>query len=208
MQASYLKLGILGEEMHLPDAAMAWYDSAVTVGFSPDLTVRALLGVARCHHNVNRWLDASRTYERILRNYPNTPYRIDVYYSLAGVYYYMGRVNDAIQTAREGLRFAKGKRKTDLLVFLADVYEYQDADQSIRYYQDIWSDIGNSMETRAEALMKIGDIFVRKGDLKSAAEAYTRIVNGTSNTPYRAKALKKLDEITGSTDIPETFKPQ
>ncbi|MHB9028493.1 MAG: tetratricopeptide repeat protein [Candidatus Latescibacterota bacterium] len=207
-QASYLKLGMLGEEMQLPDAAMAWYDSAVTVGASPNLTVRALLGVARCYHDVNRWLDASRTYERILRVYPNTPHRADAHYSLAGVYYLMGRVTDAVQTAKEGIRFAKGKRKTDLLVFLADVYEYQDVDQSIRYYQDIWSDIGNSMETRAEALLKIGDISMRKGDRKSAAEAYARIVNGATNSPYREKALKKLGEISGSADTPETSKPQ
>ncbi len=199
---------MLGEEMQLPDEAIAWYDSAVAVGASSDLTVRSLMGVARCYHEVNRWLDSSRTYERILKSYPNTPQRADVHYSLAGVYYLMGRVNDAIQTARDGLRFAKGKRKTDMLVFLADVYEYIDPDQSIRYYSDIWSDIGNSPETRAEALLKIGDIFMRKGDRKSALEAYARIINSATNSPYREKALKRLDEITGSTDLPDSSKPQ
>ena len=95
-----------------------------------------------------------------------------------------------------------------MLVFLADVYEYIDPDQSIRYYSDIWSDIGNSPETRAEALLKIGDIFMRKGDRKSALEAYARIINSATNSPYREKALKRLDEITGSTDLPDSSKPQ
>ncbi len=208
VQASYLKLGMISEDLGHHDHAIAWYDSAVTIGASPDLTVRSLMGIARSYRDVNRWLDASKTYERILRNYPGTPRRGDVHYSLAGVYYLMGRLTDSIQTARDGLRYAKGKRRTDMLVFLADVYEYVDLDQALRYYSDIWSDIGNSTETRAEALLKIGDISLRRGDRKTAAESYARIINGEVDSPYREKALRKLDELDEEEDSPSTSKAQ
>ncbi len=207
-QASYLKLGMLGEDMQLHDKAIAWYDSAVGIGVSPDLSVQALLGVARCFQDVNRWLDASKTYERILRSYPKTPHRADVHYSLAGVYYLMGRVHDAVQTARDGLRFARDKRRMDLLVFLADVYEYIDQNQAIRYYMEIWSDIGGGAETRAEALLRIGDIFEREGDRKSAAEAYSKIIEDRANSFYVEKATKKLNEIGENGTASETITPR
>lgn len=207
-QASYLKLGMIGEELGRHDEAIAWYDSAAALGASPDLTVRALMGVARSYRDVNRWLDASKTYERILRIWPNTIHRADVHYSLAGVYYLMGRLLDSIQTARDGLKIAKGRRKTDILVFLADVYETVDIDQAFRCYSEIWSDTGNSPETRAEALLKLGDISVSRGDRKSAAEAYARLIKGGPDSPYREKAIQKLDELNGDADVPDTSKSQ
>lgn len=207
-QAAYLKLGMIGERLNLRNEAIAWYDSAAAAGAVTDLTVRALLGTAGCYRDMNRWLESSRVYERILKNYPHSFRRADVHYSLAGVYYLMGRVYDAIQTAKEGLRYAKGKRRTDLVVFLADVYEYVDPDQAVRYYSDLASGTGSSPETRVEALIKIGDISVRRGDRRSAAEAYTKAVRSDTASFYREKARRKLDELNERDGTPGIARPQ
>jgi len=207
-QAAYFKLGQLSEERMLHDAAIAWYDSSAALGGSTDLTARGLVGIARCYMAVNRWLDASRTYERILRSYPNAPFRADTYLSLAEVYYLMGRLFDSVQSAKDGLRFAQGKKKTDLLEFLADAYEYIDIDQSLQYYWSIWSNTVNSTATRTEALLKIGDMYARKGDRKSAIQAYGRVMSGEADSLSIRRAQKKLDELGELADTPDTTKPQ
>lgn len=206
-QAVYFKLGALSEE-EMPSDAIAWYDSSVSIGASQEVTVKSLMGIARCYHDVNRWLDSSHTYERILRSFPNTPYRTDVYYSLAGIYYLMGRLNEAIQTAKDGLKSAQGKRKTDFQVFLADVYEYVDTDQALQYNWSVWSNNTNPLETRVEALLKMGDISAKRGDRKSAQEAYARVINSKSDSLYIKKAQKRLGELDEISDSPDEPRPQ
>lgn len=207
-QVAYYKLGQISEEWMFHDDAIAWYDSSVALGGSAELSARSLMGIARCYVAVNRWLDASRTYELILKTYPGASSRPDVYLSLAEVYYLMGRLYDAVQTAKEGLRFAQGKKRTDLLSFLADAYEYIDTDQSIQYYWSIWSNTANPMTTRTEALLKIGDIHARKGDRKSAVEAYGRVMSVETDSLSIRKALKKLDELGEFPDTQDSTKPQ
>jgi tetratricopeptide (TPR) repeat protein len=207
-RAAYFKLGLMNEENGLYDDAIAWYDSSVALGGSTDVSVRSLIGVGRCYLAVNHWLDASRTYERILKTYPGASSRADVYLSLAEVYYLMGRLFDSVQTARDGLRIAQGSRKTELLSFLADAYEYIDADQSIQYYWSIWSNTANPSLTRTEAILKIGDIYARKGDRKSAAEAYTRVLSVDADSLTVRKARKKIDDLNALDTISDTSKSQ
>lgn len=208
IQAVYFKMGALGEELMLSAQAIAWYDSAVSVGVSPDVTVKSLMGVARCYRDVNRWLDTSRTYERILRTFPNTPHRADVYYSLAGVYFLMGRLYDAIQTGKDGLKIAHGKRKIDFLVFLADVSEYIDPDQALQYSWTIWSSSGAPPETRIEALLKIGDISAKRGDRKSAMDAYAKVIASKGDSLYIRKALKRIGDLGENKGSPKSSTPQ
>lgn len=207
-QAAYYKLGQLSEEWMFFDDAIAWYDSSVALGGSADLSVKGLMGIARCYTAVNRWLDASRTYEQILHAYPNTSSKADAYLSLAEVYYRMGRLYDSVQTAKEGLRFAQGRKKTDFLTFLADAYEYIDSDQSLQYYWSICSNAANPTAIRTEALLKIGDIYARRGDRKSAVEAYGRVMSVDADSLSIRKARKKLDELGELPDIMDTTKPQ
>lgn len=207
-QAAYFKLGQLREERMYYDDAIAWYDSSVALGGSADLTVKGFMGIARCYMAVNRWLDASRTFEHILRTYPNATSKTDTYLSLAEVYYLMGRLYDSVQTAKEGLRFAQGKKKTDLLAFLAEAYEYIDSDQSLQYYWSIWFNTANPAATRTEALLKIGDIYARKGDRKSAVEAYGRVMSVDSDSLSIRKAREKIEELEELPETTDTSKPQ
>ncbi len=206
--AAFYKLGLIGEEWLLHDNAIAWYDSAVSNGSSPDLSVRALMGIGRCYRAVNRWLDSSKTYERILHSYPSTPYKTDVCYSLAEVYYLMGRIYDSVQTAKDGLRLAQGRRRIDFLVFLADAYEYIDTDQAIQYHWSVWSSNSAAPSTRTDALLKIGDLYAKRGDRRSAIETFGRIMNGDADSLAVRKARQRIEELAGASDTSDTVKPQ
>ncbi len=206
--AAFFKLGLIGEEWLLHDNAIAWYDSAVSLGGTPDLSARALMGIGRCYRAVNRWLDSSKTYERILHSYPATPYKADVCYSLAEVYYLMGRLYDSVQAAKDGLRSAQGKKRADFLMFLADAYEYIDTDQAIQYHWSVWSSTAAAPSIRTDALLKIGDLYARKGDRRSAIETFGRVMSGEADSLSVRKARQRIEELAGPADAPDMEKPQ
>ena len=207
-QAAFYKLGMLYEEWMEPDEAIAWYDSAAAVGKAPDLTVKSLLGMARNYREINRWWDASKLYENILKDYPKTPYKADIYLSLANVNYLMGRLGEAARNAREGLKFAKGKKKTDIQFFLASVYEELDSDRALQLYWNIYETAGNASEQKNDALMRIGDIAMKKGDRKSAATVFGKIISGDSDSLFVNKARKKLSALQELPDSSDSSKPQ
>jgi TolA-binding protein len=207
-QAAFYKLSMLHEEWMEPDEAIAWYDSAASVGISPDLTVKSLMGMARNYREINRWLDASKVYEKILDDYPKTPFRADVYISLAHVNYLIGKQSEAARNAREGLQFAQGKKKTDILFFLAGVYEELDNDRALQLYWNIYESPGNSSEQRNDALMKIGEIAMKKGDRKSAANVFSKILSGDADSLFVDKARKKLNAIQETPQGTDSSRPQ
>lgn len=207
-QAAFYKLAMLHEEWLEPDEAIAWFDSAAAIGISSDLTVRSLMGMARNYREINHWWNASKVYEKILEDYPKTPYKADVYISLAHVNYLMGRQSEAARDAREGLKFAQGKKKTDILFFLAGVYEELDNDRALQLYWNIYESAGNTSEQRNDALMKIGDIAMKKGDRKSAANVFSKILSSDADSLFVDKARKKLNALQELPESSDSSEPQ
>ena len=120
----------------------------------------------------------------------------------------MGRQSEAARDAREGLRFAQGKKKTDILFFLAGVYEELDNDRALQLYWNIYETTGNTSEQRNDALMKIGDIAMKKGDRKSAANIFSRILSSDADSLFVDKARKKLNAIQELPESTDSSKPQ
>ncbi|MBN1290505.1 MAG: tetratricopeptide repeat protein, partial [Candidatus Latescibacteria bacterium] len=102
-QKMYYKLGSLYEEQEWYDTAIAWYDSSVAVNISPEYSVDALYGIGRSFTKVNRFMDAERTYKRIVNEYPDNPYNFEIYQKLADLFFQQGLINEAIYASENAL---------------------------------------------------------------------------------------------------------
>jgi len=194
-QSMFLKLGSLYEEWELHEAAIAWYDSSLAVDLSPEMSVQGLSGIGRSFIQVNRLVDAEKTYKRIIDEYPENDYLLDVNRALADLYFQQGRINESIHAAENALKYADNIQKTEILYYVAGLYEEVDEDHAFQLYTLIFNNTQNSMEQRSKALLKYADMADRKGDRIAAVNAYTKIINEVPDSISVNKARQKLSSI-------------
>ena len=198
-QKMYYKLGSLYEEWERYDTAIAWYDSSVVINISPEISVDALYGIGRSFTEVNRYMDAEKTYKRIINEYPKNPYNFEIYEKLADLYFQQGLINKAIYASENSLKYARDDQKVDVLFFLADLYEEVHEDHALQLYTLIYNNTGNSMESRSEAMLKYADLSNRRGDRMAAMNAYTKVINDAPDSITVNRARNKLNLM--NTDI-------
>ena len=207
-QKMFYKLGTLNEEWELYDEAITWYDSSLTVGSSPDLSLNALLGISRVFRSLKRLYEASNTLERIINEYPDHPAVIEVYLELADIYVLQGRLKLSILSAEKSLKLAGETRKTGILLYRAELYEEIDEDQALRMYSLIYENTRNSREQRTKALMRFGNLSLVRGDRQSALNAYARIINGDADSVAVLKAKNKISTINVNSDSSSIKMPE
>jgi len=197
-QNMLFKLGTLYESWGTYDTAIAWYDSSLSVDVSNLISAKALWGIARCLTQINRWQDAEKAYNRIITEYPKNPYMLDIYMALANMFFQEGRTLDSIHAAEKALTQAKNSQKSEILYFLAELYEEVDDNHALQLYSQIYYNTRNTSEQRTNALMKYGDLAYRKGDRTSAVNAYAKIISEIADSSSVDKARKKLDIINAA----------
>ena len=85
--------------------------------------------------------------------------------------------------------------KTDILFFLAKLYEDIDEEHAFNLYQLIYDNLENSPEQHAEAYLYYGDLALKKGDVQSALNAYSNIINSTADSLWILKAKNRISDI-------------
>jgi len=194
-QKMYLKLGRLNEKWELYDEAIGWYDKALTVDRSAALDFQALWGIGRVFKKLHRWYEAAKTFERIIDEYPDRPEMLEIYTALSDVYFLQGRIKDSIRVAEKSAVLAEGERKNEILLRIAKMYEEINEEQALKLYSLIYSDTASAPEHRTKALMYFGDLSLRRGDERSALNAYTRILSENADSVAINTAKRKITGI-------------
>jgi len=191
-QTFQLKIASLYEKWELYDMAISWYNSSFSLHVSEDLSVQALSGIGRIFKKLDRWMESGKTYERIIKEYPDNPYIKDNYLVLSDIYLLEGRLKDAVLTAEKAVKYADDIEKTDILLYIAGLYEEIDEDHALRLYSIMFNNNKNSPSQISEALLKYGDLALRIGDHKSALKAYAAVINNDADSISVSKAREKL----------------
>lgn len=199
-QSMLLKLGLYYEEWGLYEAAIAWYDSSLALDISHDLSVRGLWGIGRSFIRINRLMDAEKTFKRIVDEFPNNPYMLDIHRALADLYFQQGRISESIHAAENALTYAKDSQRAEILNYVADLYEEVNENHALQLYTLIFNNTQNTMEQRYKALLNYADLADRKGDRIAAVNAYTKIINDAPDSISVNKALQKLNVIHNNSD--------
>lgn len=202
-QSMFLKLGSLYEEWELHEAAIAWYDSSLAVDLSQEMSIQGLSGIGRSFIQVNRLMDAEKTYKRIIDEFPENDYLLVVYRALSDMYFQQGRINESIHAAENTLKYADNIQRTEILYYVAGLYEEVDEGHAFQLYTLIFNNTQNSMEQRSKALLKYADMADRKGDRIAAVNAYTKIINEVPDSISVNKARQKLSIINIDHDNPD-----
>ena len=111
-----------------------------------------------------------------------------------------GKYAEAILSAEKSLKFADETRKTDILLYLAELYEEIDEDRALHMYSQIYKNSENSRKQRDEALMRFGNLSLMRGDRQTALNTYAKIINGDSDSTYVLRAKNKISTINVNTD--------
>ena len=199
-QKIYYKLGSVYEEWKLYGEAITWYEQALTVNRSSDLSFHSLWGIGRIFLTLNRWYEATKTFERAISDHSNHPDIIEIYLLLAKIYFDQGRLKDAIRVAEESVKLADDQRKSDILLFVAELYEESDENHALKLYFLIYNNPQNSSEQKTKALLHFGDLALKRGNHTSALNAYAKILNSDADTLSILKAKRKISLINDSTD--------
>ena len=199
-QTFLLKIASFYEKWELYDTAISWYNSSFSLQVSENLSVQALLGIGRIFKKLDRWMESGKTYERIIKEYPDNLYVKDVYLALSNIYMLEGRLRDAALTAEKAVKYAEDIEKTDILLYIADLYEEIDENHALHLYSIIFNNDKSSPFQMSEALLKYGDLALRIGDRESAVKAYATIINNDADSVSVSKARNKLTIINENID--------
>jgi tetratricopeptide (TPR) repeat protein len=194
-QRMYLKLGQLNETWGEYDEAIGWYDRALAINASSNLSFRALWGIGRTFKTLNRWFEAAKTLERVIAEHPKRLELIDVYMALSDVYFLQGRLSESISIAEKAVTLADSSRKNEILLFIAEMYEEIDDDHALKLYSFLYSNKTNAPEYRIKALLQYGDLSLRKGDRRAALTAYNRVLSEGADSVAVMKAKDRLARI-------------
>ena len=195
-QRMYFKLGSLNEAWERYDEAIGWYDSALAADGSYDLSFRALWGIGRTFKALNRWFEASKTFERLIADFSDHPQILDIYLVLADVYFLQGRIESSIDTAEKAAALADGERKNEILLFVAELYEDIDEEHALSLYSMIYNDTSNAPKHRTKALMQFGDLSLRAGKRTEALNAYNRILSEDADSVTVIRVKEKISNIS------------
>lgn len=199
-QKLIFRIGTLFEKWEDYDNAVSWYDSTFEIGASQDLNILSLMGIARIFRKMDRWVESSKTYERIIREYPENPYIKSVYLALSEDYLLQGKAREAANNAEKALKYSGPKEKTEILLQVAQIYEDIDEAHALSIYSMIYNNTRNTRKQIAEALLNYGNLSLKLGDRDSAAKAYASIINSGSDSLTVRKAREKLAIIRDRTN--------
>lgn len=193
----FIKLGALSNTWELYDEAIGWYDRALLIDAADSLSFRALRGIGKTFTDLSRWFEAAKTYERIIAEYPANPDILDIRVALSNVYVSQGRIADAIKEMEKVVILAKGRKKAEILLSLAELYEDYEEEHALKLYVLIYGNTENPAEFRTKALMKFGDLSLSRGDRKAALSAYNRILSGTADSMAVFEARDRISKLSG-----------
>jgi TolA-binding protein len=195
---------------HAPEAAKI-YESILEKYPSSDVAPRVLLSLGNMHFNAERFDEAIRYYQQILKKPGGTeeilPYAMN---NLIQAYESMKVYDAAITTARDFItRWPNDESVLDKKITIGTLYtKLGYYDQAISYFQALIGEAGSAME--GELRYDIGEAYFDKGDYQQAILEFLKVpyltqtegkVNWTATSLYMAgqsyEKLSKFEEAIG-----------
>jgi TolA-binding protein len=142
---------------------------------------------ANCERSLLRAVDAVRTYERLLKDVPDSPFRDAACYELALTHYRSGDFNDAVKV---GVKLtAEPAFQKDIYWLLAESYTaLKRTDEAIQYYGLITREFPGS-DVAADATFRLAHHLRQKGRYEEAATYYGAVVDRYPTNALAPQAL-------------------
>jgi len=199
IQLMYLKLGELNELEERRDEAIAWYDRVLILDTSTDIAIMALNGIGRTFRSMSRWLEAAKTYERIIKEYPERGATSSTWLTLSEIYFLQGSTYQAADAADYAAALADSSDKWNLLIHAAEMFENIDENRAFTIYEGMFDNVESPPHIRTKALMRYGDLSTRHGNIDDALNAFDRVIADAADSIAVSEALQKVDDMRVST---------
>jgi tetratricopeptide (TPR) repeat protein len=201
IQSAAVTLGDLNTRWGRYDEAISWYEHGLVVGYDERRSVDALRGIAEVYRAMSRWFEATRTIERLVRDYPSYDGLIAVYRTLADLHILQAQLDEATRALEAAIRLAEEPERTDLLLLLGELNEEIDEDRALTLYRQVYHDSRPEARQKATALLRYGDLSLRRGNRREALDAFTKVLSDAADSSSVARAR---DRITRMRDVYES----
>ncbi len=198
IQLMHCKLGEISELEERYDEAIAFYDLVLEKDAGSDLALRSLRGIARTFRAMQRWLEAAKTNERIINEFPVRGATVDTYIELSEIFFLQGNTLKSANTALKAASIADSSRKYELTLNAAELFENIDEDQAFDIYEELYNNSETPPQFRTTALMHYGDLASRSGLREIALSAFDRVVADAADSIAVIEARRKIGDIQGS----------
>lgn len=154
---------------------------------------RGLYYLGRTLEDTGQYILAIQRYKQVLRQYPDSPLRDDVAFSIADAFYRSGQNDVAVRSYREFLEDFPDSPFVPNARYKMACVTYQEGryDESIRQLREICNSFGDDMVC-AYAGYLIGDCYMHLGDRANAIFAYTDVLKKFEETSVASAALHKI----------------
>ncbi|RKZ17062.1 hypothetical protein DRQ53_04610 [bacterium] len=154
---------------------------------------RGLYYLGRTLEDTGQYILAIQRYKQVLRQYPDSPLRDDVAFSIAEAFYRSGQNDVAVRSYREFLEnFPDSAFVPNARYKMACVtYQERRYDESIRQLQEICATFGDDLVC-AYAGYLIGDCYMHLNNRAGAIFAYTDVLKRFGETSVASAALHKI----------------
>mgnify|MGYP000495343475 FL=1 len=204
-------LAKISEQMNKPEEAAKKYESLLKNSPDSDVIPRVLLSLGNMHFNAERYEDAIRYYQQIVKS-PERAGDILSYAmnNLIEAYSSVKLYDEALKVTREFIdRFPNDENLIDKKILLGTIYtKLGYYDQAILHLQNLIAEAGSLLE--AELRYNIGEAYYYKGDYQQAILEFLKVpyvvskqgkVNWTATALYMAgqsyEKISKFDEAIG-----------
>jgi TolA-binding protein len=153
----------------------------------------ALMMIGRSYYYQNEYQKAERKFKELIDGYPQSDLALEAQALLAFAYYKSNDRENAAKTAQQVLDLATGKGEDRMVAEAALVLGQLALDDKAytraRPFFIQVGEYGNTSEKRAQALMKVGEMYMQEKDFVKAQEAYQRSfsLSGSYLGEYRAR---------------------
>ena len=153
----------------------------------------ALMMIGRSYYYQNEYQKAERKFKELMDGYPQSDLALQAQVLLAFSYYKSNDRENAGKTAQQVLDLATARGEDPMVAEAALVLGQLALDDKLYararpFFMQV-GDYGNTSEKRAQALMKVGEMYAQEKDFVKAQQAYERAysLSGSYLGEYRAR---------------------
>ncbi len=151
---------------------------------------KALNNAAVGYENVNRFAAATKIYERIVNEYPQSPFVDDALFRTAVNYQKFFEFDKAVvsyQRLATDPKFKGSKHRTDALYNAAVILENDQAyDQAAKLFQQYSNEPTVKPDERADAFFRSGTIYLKNKDAAKAMKTFRDYLRNYGTDPKKA----------------------
>jgi len=188
---AYYALGLISVEESRTQEALDNFSKVISLD-KTELRVRAAIAMADIYAKTENSDEVIRLYKDVLKNYPD--FSSQIYPKLAQAFLNSGDYSNALDYYGLSLTVAEVKELPGLHLKMAETYEAVfKLDAAIEEYLKALESSGQSKEFTLKVLLRLGQIYEDKGNLKEAEKYYKKITE--MDVPESAYAQERISRL-------------